>query len=281
MRANSRKPACRAASLFALLVIAACATAPAAWAEEHPPAQLSLIIDDLGNRWDFGQRALSLSGQVTYAILPGTPYSRRIAEMAHAEGREVMLHQPMEALEHNSLGPDGLNAAMSKQQVVETVRRNLDALPHVRGINNHMGSLLTQQPQAMIWLMQELRRRGGLYFVDSRTTAASVARQVAFAEGLPTIKRDVFLDDDRTSIAIEKQLLHAIHLAQRHGTAVVIGHPYPETLTVLERALPRMKEFGVEVVAVSQLIAARNKRRSSLWRASLSPSPTVAKSSKP
>lgn len=252
-----------------------------AWAEEPAPALLTLIIDDLGDRWDYGQRALALPATVTYAILPGTPYARRIAEMAHAEGREVMLHQPMEALEPHPLGPGALDSHMTEQQFLQTLRANLDALPHVHGVNNHMGSALTRQPQAMEWLMGELRRRGGLYFVDSRTSGNSVARRVARAQGLPNLHRDVFLDNVRTNGAIEQQLIEAIRLARQRGAAVAIGHPYPETLTVLELALPRMAQFGVQMVSVSQMIATRNHRSPPLWHASLSPSPTAAKSSKP
>jgi len=236
-----------------------------------------LIIDDLGDRWDYGQRALALPEAVTYAILPGTPYGQRLARLAHADGHEVMLHQPMEALEPTSLGVGALDSRMSRDQFLRTLRANLDALPQASGINNHMGSGLTRNTEAMVWLMAELRRRGGLYFVDSRTIADSVAQRVARHEGVATIGRDVFLDHERTTAAIEKQLLRAMKLARTRGSAVAIGHPYPETLTVLEAALPRLEQFGIRLTRVSQLIETKKQRSNPPWHVSLFPSPTVAK----
>lgn len=244
---------------------------------ETPPATLALIIDDLGDRWDYGQRALALPGAVTYAILPGTPYGVRLARLASKEGREVMLHQPMEALEVTALGAGALDSRMSREQFLRTLRTNLDALPEIRGINNHMGSRLTGNPEAMAWLMMELRQRGGLYFVDSRTTADSVARRVARHEGVATVGRDIFLDHVRTTAAIEQQLVRALKLAREQGSAVAIAHPYPETLTLLEAALPRLEQHGVRLVSVSQVIEAKKQRRNPPWHVSLFPSPTAAK----
>lgn len=263
-----------AAPLLGLLLwLTSC---PLAYGSE-PPASLALIIDDLGDRWDYGQRALALPGAVTYAILPGTPYGKRLARLASQEGREVMLHQPMEALEATSLGAGGLDTHMNREQFLQVLRANLDALPEVRGLNNHMGSRLTVNSEAMVWLMGELRRRGGLYFVDSRTTAESVARRVARREGVAALSRDIFLDHTRTNDAIEKQLIAAVKLARKRGRAVAIGHPYPETLTVLEEALPRLEQFGVRLVSVSQLIEAKKQRSNPPWHVSLFPSPTAAK----
>lgn len=250
---------------------------PLATAAEPPPAQLALIIDDLGDRWDYGQRVLALPGAVTCAILPGTPFGSRIARLASDAGRDVMLHQPMEALEPAELGAGGLDSHMSREQFLQTLRANLDALPQVRGVNNHMGSSLTRNTEAMVWMMEELRRRGGLYFVDSRTIGDSVARRVARHEGIATVGRDVFLDHVRTTAAIEKQLIEAMKLARARGRAVAIGHPYPETLTVLEAALPRLEQYGVNLVSVSQLLESKKQRSNPPWHVSLFPSPTAAK----
>jgi len=260
-----------------LILLLWLAIVPLARAAGSSPALLALIIDDLGDRWDYGQRALALPGTVTYAILPGTPYGTRLARLAGNEGREVMLHQPMEALDHADLGVGGLDSRMSHDEFVRTLRTNLDALPHVRGVNNHMGSSLTQNQEAMGWVMDELRRRGGLYFVDSRTISDSVARRVARHEGVATVGRDVFLDHVRTTAEIEKQLVVAMKLARERGTVVVIGHPYPETLTVLEAALPRLAQFDIAQVSVSQVIEAKKQRSNPPWHVSLSPSPTAAR----
>ena len=253
------------------------ALTPLARAAESSPALFALIIDDLGDRWDYGQRALSLPGPVTYSILPGTPYGHRLARLANAEGREVMLHQPMEALGELDLGPGALDSHMTHDEFIRTLRANLDALPYVRGVNNHMGSRLTQNPQAMEWVMEELRRHGGLFFVDSRTISGSVARRVARHEGIATVGRDVFLDHVRTTAEIENQLVEAMKLARRRGSVVVIGHPYPETLTILEEALPRLGQFNIRLASVSQVIEAKKQRSNPPWHVSLFHLPTAAK----
>ncbi|HEY0719993.1 MAG TPA: divergent polysaccharide deacetylase family protein [Gammaproteobacteria bacterium] len=268
-----RAPALVAPLLGVLLWLAP----PPTRAEEASTPRLAIIIDDLGDRWAAGQRAIALPGHLTYAILPGTPQGARLARLAQSAGREVILHQPMETLEGKPLGHGGLVSGMSREEFLGTLRANLDALPQARGVNNHMGSALTRDSEAMGWLMSELHRRGGLYFIDSRTTTGSVARRVARKEGLATAGRDVFLDHVRTNDAIEHKLIEAMQLAHQRGSAIAIGHPYPETLTVLEETLPRMERFGIRLVTVSQLLEAKQQRRDPPWHVSLFPSPTVAK----
>lgn len=231
---------------------------------------VSLIIDDLGDRWLPGLRAVMLPGSLMYAVLPHTPYSRQIAELAHQRDKEVMLHLPMEAMDTNRpLGPGGLTLDMTEAQFLQTLRGDLAAIPHVVGINNHMGSLLTRHPGHMGWLMNELRRRGDLFFVDSRTTSATVGMQIAHEVGVPSLERDVFLDSDPQLSAIREQFDHLLNLARRNGKAIGIGHPYPETLTVLEERLPTLSDEGVRLIPVSQLIK-YEPEGSRLWQAYLS-----------
>ena len=241
---------------------------------------VGLIIDDLGDRLNDGLRAIALPGNVTYAILPRTPYSRRFAELVHREGKEVMLHQPMQALHGKAMGPGGLSLHMTHKTFLRTLRANLLSLPHVRGLNNHMGSLLTRHPGQMAWLMDELQRRGGLFFIDSITTNRSVAQRVALEHQLPSSRRNIFLDHDRSEVAIRRQFARLIAQAKAVGSSLAIGHPYPETMLVLEQLLPTLDEQGVELVPVSRLIMQRNERRESLWQASLSPLHRGVKSSK-
>jgi polysaccharide deacetylase 2 family uncharacterized protein YibQ len=120
-------------------------------------------------------------------------------------------------------------------------------------VNNHMGSQLTQEPEPMQWLMEELRPRG-LYFVDSRTSAKTKAFDTAKQYQVPSLKRDVFLDDINEPRAIEYQLKRALQLAQQHGKALAIGHPYPNTLSVLERLQPLLEERQIHLVFASQLL---------------------------
>ncbi|QKT03664.1 divergent polysaccharide deacetylase family protein [Ectothiorhodospiraceae bacterium 2226] len=255
------------ALLCALLLIA---PSVAAGFEPPRPAYVALIIDDLGDRWLEGRRAVDLPGAVTVAVLPHTPHARTLAERAHAAGKEVMLHQPMQPVGEREPGRGALLLDMSREELAATVRANVAAVPHVVGINNHMGSLLTRHPGHMLWLMEELRTLGGLYFVDSRTTHATIAKQMAREQALPTLGRDVFLDHDPRPIAIEAQWRRLLAQARRTGAAVGIGHPYPETLDVLEAVLPELEGTGVRLVPVSDLLQVTDQRREP-WRVSLSP----------
>lgn len=245
---------------------------------EPAPTYIAIILDDLGNDEAAGMRALALPGAVTYAILPRLAHTALLAERAHAQGREVMLHLPMQAITGKALGPDGLTMDMTAPAFHATIADALASVPYVRGVNNHMGSLLTRHPGAMQWLMQALHRRGDLYFVDSRTNEHTVAELFARSTGLATSRRDVFLDNRRDSTYIRAQLTDLIRKARLQGSAIGIGHPYPETLDVLAAELPRLAAQNVQLVPVSQLL---DQQRRKVWPASSSPLPTVAKSLKP
>jgi len=257
-------------ALTALLLACAALTAQA-------QPLISIIIDDIGDRYDYGRRALELPGALTYSILPHTPYAAHFARQAHRQGREVMLHLPMQAEAGNRLGPGGVTLDMTEQAFRATVRDNLAAVPHARGINNHMGSLLTRHPGHMDWLMSEMNAQGGLFFVDSVTTVRTVAAHVALEHGLPTTRRDVFLDSATDPDSIRRQFARLLAVAHEQGSALAIGHPYPGTLQVLAEVLPQLGMYGVRLVPVSQLIITRQERSPQLWRASWSPSPPAAK----
>lgn len=244
------------------------------------PPQVAIIIDDLGDRLHDGERAARLPGAVTCAVLPQTTYSHRLAEFAHRQGKEVMMHQPMQARSGQRMGPGGLSAQMDRDLFEQTLKANLASVPHARGINNHMGSLLTAQPKQMGWLMQALQQHGKLFFIDSTTTLHSVARKVARQHKLPNLRRHIFLDHDRNSDSLRRQFQRLIKRAQHHGSAVAIAHPYPDTLDALEQLLPTLSEHGVELVPVSTLIRTHRTQREQLWQASLSPSHQTAKSLK-
>ncbi len=216
-------------------------------------ARIALIIDDLGNDRAAGLRAVALPGPVTLAILPRTPHGARLARAAHERGKGVMLHLPLEALGGAPLGPGGIGLHMDRYQFLRTLREDLVSVPHARGVNNHMGSLLTRHPGAMAWLMRALRAYG-LYFVDSRTTPATVATQLAAEIGVPYRQRDVFLDHDPEPAAVAAEFERLIARARQQGSAVGIGHPHPVTLAYLERALPQLRARGVELVPVTEIL---------------------------
>lgn len=250
------------------------------WSAGKPPTPvISIIIDDMGNHGGWGDAALAIPGAVTYAFLPHTPHADRLARQAHASGKEVMLHLPMQSHVGYPLGPGALTLHMTEAAFRRTLDDDLDAIPHARGINNHMGSLLTRHPGAMAWLMQGMRARGNLFFIDSRTTLATVAQQLALEYQVPNARRDVFLDNDRHPEAIGRQFTRLLKRARRQGYAIGIGHPYPETSQVLAQRLGELQASGIRLIPVSEMIEYQRSR--TLWHASSSPSPQVAKSSKP
>ncbi len=224
---------------------------------------------------------MELPGEVTLGLLPHTPHADRLARLAVERGREVLLHVPMEARSGKRLGPGGLTSTMDRGAVRRTLDAALASLPMAAGVSNHMGSLLTRRQGPMDWTMEVLRERPGLYFVDSRTSGGSVAGAAAAAHGVPTLTRDVFLDHHRDPARIRGQLRRLVALARRRGLALGVGHPYPETLAVLEAELPALEAAGIRLVPVSALIRQANFRRQTPWRLSSSLSPPAAKSSKP
>lgn len=223
----------------------------------QPPkrAYLSVIIDDLGQNPARDSRTLALPGPVTLAIMPDTPHATEFAHQGHKAGKTVILHMPMDP----ATGPYAWHPGLPTSELQSRLDAALLKVPFAAGVNNHMGSRMTAEPEAMGWLMSELQRRH-LFFIDSRTSAKTVAAAQAQKIGLASLSRDVFLDDERTSEAITRQLHSAIRLAREQGSAVVIGHPYPVTLEVLERELPKLKDQGVEWIELSHMISLRSNR---------------------
>ncbi len=233
-----------------LLLALGCLCSPALG---QPQGYLAIIIDDIGYNAPLGQAAAQLPGDFTLAVLPFTPHGVALAQLGHRQGKEIMLHIPMSNSRNIAEDPGTLDADMDRQTFLDTLIQGLEEIPHLAGANNHMGSLLTEQSQPMHWLMAELAQRH-LYFVDSRTSADSVALDVARLYGLPSLKRDVFLDNQRQPEHILAQLDAAIELAQTQGYALAIGHPYPETLAVLQEAPEHLAAAGVELVFASALL---------------------------
>ena len=247
-------------------------------AESAEPPRVAIIIDDMGNALADGRKAIDLPGAVTYAFLPHTPFARQLAEQAHRMNKEIMLHLPMQSRVGGRPGPGVLTLHMTERKFRETLEANLESVPHVTGINNHMGSLLTQHPGAMDWLMEALKDYRGLYFIDSRTSLRTVAQQVAEEHGVAHGRRDVFLDNIRTPEAIRVQLRRLIRKARSCGMAVGIGHPNKQTIRVLQEELPRLRKQGIRLVRASELTSIEPRRET--WHACLSPLPKVARNSK-
>lgn len=217
-------------------------------------AKISIIIDDIGYSHKYGMAAMRLPGELTYAIIPNSPRAGFFANHAAKMNKEVMLHAPMSTIHNIPLGENGLSESMDESDFKETLKSSLDSLPSASGVNNHMGSLLTQRSLPMEWLMQALQERD-LYFIDSRTTANSVAWKVAQEFNIPSLKRDIFLDHEATEEFIDGQFQKLTEIAQRRGYAVAIAHPYQETITYLEKHLPKLEQQNIDLVPVSQLLS--------------------------
>ncbi|NTS77235.1 divergent polysaccharide deacetylase family protein [Catenovulum sp. SM1970] len=213
-------------------------------------AEIAVIIDDIGYKKSDVQ-VLALPQEVTIAVLPHTPHGNDIARKAAVQGREVMLHIPMESLAGLKLGPGGLVSDMSEQAMRQQIALNIESLPFVVGVNNHMGSKLTQMYQPMKVLMQELAKND-LYFVDSRTTRFTLAEGVAKEFGIKHWRRDVFLDAEQTEAFVRKQFAQLLRTAKRTGFAVAIGHPYPETIKVLTEEFAKLDQ-QISIARVSKL----------------------------
>ncbi|MGD9733012.1 MAG: divergent polysaccharide deacetylase family protein [Desulfamplus sp.] len=216
--------------------------------------KIAIIIDDIGFDPKIADAISKIDKNFTISILPGSPSGRQIAKKLHSKGMEIILHQPMEPLEYPSVDP-GYGAILSNMKpadIVKILNRNLDALPQVSGVNNHMGSKLTQLNQPMEKIFEVLKKRE-LFFIDSLTSNDSTARQSAERIQILFASRDIFLDNIKDKKYIKKQLMLLVKIAKQRGRAIAIGHPYNETFTVLKEEIPAIRK-SVKIVPVSQLV---------------------------
>lgn len=238
----------RPAIIFLLLVAF---SVPVAHAEKYA----SIIIDDLGNNLDLGNRVIDVPGPLTLAFLPHTDFARTLADRAHQSGKEIMLHLPLQSVRHHTHTPGTLKLHMTHSQFVAQLQSDIASVPHIKGINNHMGSLLTQHPGHMDWLMSSLAEQGGLYFVDSRTTTKSIASLFAQKHNVPSLDRDIFLDPDFRLETIRREFSRFIERALEGDHAIAIAHPHPHTIQFIKAHIAELEEQGIKLVPVSELIA--------------------------
>jgi len=219
-------------------------------------ARVSIIIDDIGYR-NSDIAALTLPGEITFAVLPHTPHGKKLAQQAHRRNLDVMLHIPMEAENGKFLGPGGLTTKMNEQAFRLTLNKAFSEIPFAIGINNHMGSKLTKLYEPMLWTMRYLKEHNHI-FVDSMTTQLSRAKDVAKILGVPTLSRQVFLDNQLDHAYIKGQFNQLMEAAKASGTAVAIAHPHPETIRALTQLLPELSANNIELVGISKLLKEGN-----------------------
>ncbi len=217
--------------------------------------QVAVVIDDLGQDLKPAKDVLALPGKVTCAIMPGLAQSRKIAELARQSKHEVLLHLPMEPKNRNmKTSPGTLRSDMTPMDFLSAISDDVASVPGAVGVNNHEGSALTENREAMKFLMAEIKARN-LFFLDSLTSPKSIAYSTAKEFGLKAAKRDVFLDNEVDNADyIAKQLDELARIARDHGRAIGIGHPHPATIAALRKWMAAASQQGIEIVPVSRLV---------------------------
>ena len=208
---------------------------------ERPPL-VAIIIDDIGYDRHIASQLMDLNAPLTFSMLPNAPFSQKILAQARGKGLEIMLHLPMEPKEYPEAdpGPGALFSHMAPDALIAQLNTDLDQFSGVKGVNNHMGSRVSASSEQMRQIFSILKKRG-LFYIDSRTAANTVAESSARLLQLPFAERDIFLDHKEDPASIRNQLNLLIKRAQAHGYAVAIGHPYPATLQVLQEFLPQLR----------------------------------------
>ena len=217
-------------------------------------AKLALIVDDCGQWLDTERGYLALGIPLTMSVLPDVRYTSLIAQEASDAGKGVMLHLPMETISGMNPGPGKVTTEMTDAQIIAQVEADLAQVPLARGVNNHEGSKGSSDTRVMNDVIGVLAKHGNLFFIDSKTSPASVGEQVAAAQGVPTAARDVFLDNKEDVAYSEGQLREAAAIAKRTGSAIAIGHPRPTTLAAVKALIPELQAEGIEFVLASDLV---------------------------
>ncbi len=244
---------------FAVVVVADFVAADLNLNPEPPTAarrpRVAIVIDDLGRSMQSAADFADLDLPLTFAVFPKLPESRAVAEFFTSRQRDIMLHLPMEPRDYpqQDPGPGAVFMTTDEPELRRRLLNDIASVPGIIGINNHMGSRLTEDPRKMAQVMAVIKGRG-LFFLDSRTIADSVAYQSAVKAGIPALQRDVFLDNERSVAMILEHFQVLIEIARVKGYAVGIGHPYPETLQALSRVKEIAQAAGVEIVPVRKLI---------------------------
>ena len=211
-----------------------------------------LIIDDLGFDGQPLERLMALDQNVNCSILPNGTRAAEFADRLNARGFEILCHLPMEPRGGAAPGRNAILTSMSDEEIARLTRENIEAIPHARGVNNHMGSRATADRRVMTSVLRAMPDE--LYFIDSRTGAGSVAEDVAREMNVRTAGRHVFLDDVATEREVRRQVRQLASAAQKQGVAIGIGHPYPVTLRVLAEELPALRERGFRLIRASEVV---------------------------
>lgn len=233
---------------------------------------ISIVIDDLGGNVTRTTQAIALPANVTLSFLPDSPRAQELSRRAHQAGHEVIVHLPMQPSGKENPGEHALKVGLASDELQRRTSWALSRVAEYDGVNNHMGSRFTESRADVMPVMREVRSRR-LFFLDSRTSAKSEVENVAREFGVLTGRRDIFLDDEKSTSAIERQLARVEEFARQNGNVVAIGHPYPETLKALAKWSKTIKERGFRLAPVREVLLMREARTPTLVTAGFSLAP--------
>ncbi|MCD6184856.1 MAG: divergent polysaccharide deacetylase family protein [Deltaproteobacteria bacterium] len=216
--------------------------------------QVAIIIDDIGYDRKIANKFIKLDVNLTFSVLPHSPFAKQIVDSARKNGIEIMLHLPMEPIEYPRVnpGPGALLTSMSPDQLIKTLNDDLNFIPSIKGVNNHMGSKMTAESDRMNQIFSILKKRG-LFFIDSRTTAETTCRSSARLLKIPFAERNIFIDHIQTPDFIRKQIKRLLNAAIQQGEVVGIAHPYTLTYKIFSEMLPDIKK-KVKIVSASAIV---------------------------
>ena len=224
--------------------------------EDKDGLRTSIVIDDLGEDYRAFKQLVAIEVPFTYSILPFRTHSVRIANEANRKNGEVILHLPLEPWNstNHAINHGTLLTSMDNDQLQIQLAKNLEAVPHLSGVSNHMGSKFTENYEKMEIVLKAVKGKE-LYFLDSRTSDRTVGFTLAQMMHIKTAQRKLFIDNIQDKQAIVKQLQKIPRLAKKNGGSIVaIGHPYPSTIAALKSYVPQLQRQGVTVVPLSELV---------------------------
>lgn len=215
--------------------------------------RIAIIIDDMGYDGQLGRQLLGLDMKLCFSFLPFAPFTRELDEIAYKAGRTILLHLPLQPKSSEwDPGPGALYLGENRDRIQELFEKSLNSVPHATGVNNHMGSLYTENSEAMTILMAMIKEKE-LFFVDSFTTVESVGARLAVQAGVKTARRHVFLDNILSEEKVCGQLEKLVETAEQQGYGIGIGHPYQVTLLALSKCMDRLSS-RVKLVSVTELL---------------------------
>jgi polysaccharide deacetylase 2 family uncharacterized protein YibQ len=224
--------------------------------EKKVGPRVAIIIDDLGSNKRRARELINLEAPITLSFFPLSSGSRKLAQEAFKKGKEVILHMPMEpyGFPGKNPGRGALLMSMTEKELRRQIRENLETIPSIKGVNNHMGSRFMEDDHRVGILMRELKARK-LFFLDSRTTSKTVGYRAAKEVGVKTGQRNVFLDNNSYDEAeIRRNISELAEIAKNEGKAIGIAHPHRSTIRSLREMIPRLRETGIEIVPLSDLM---------------------------